>query len=89
MLLTPPFRADQVGSLLRPAHLIEARDKYRKRLIEYAELKQIEDDAIRKVVGLQESIGLQAVSDGEFRRQSYIATSSQPCTRWLHLPAGR
>jgi 5-methyltetrahydropteroyltriglutamate--homocysteine methyltransferase len=68
----PPFRADQVGSLLRPAHLIEAREKYRKRLIEHAELKQIEDDAIRKVVAMQESIGLQSVSDGEFRRQSYI-----------------
>ena len=36
---TPPFRADQVGSLLRPAHLIEAREKYRKRLIDHAELK--------------------------------------------------
>ena len=69
---TPPFRADQVGSLLRPAHLIAAREKYRKRLIEQAELKQIEDDAIRTVVALQESAGLQSVSDGEFRRQSYI-----------------
>lgn len=68
----PPFRADQVGSLLRPKHLIEAREKRRKRLIDGAELKRIEDDAIREVVAAQESIGLQAVSDGEFRRQSYI-----------------
>ena len=69
---TPPFRADQVGSLLRPAHLIEARQKHRKRLIESAELKQIEDEAIREVVALQESVGLHSISDGEFRRQSYI-----------------
>jgi 5-methyltetrahydropteroyltriglutamate--homocysteine methyltransferase len=68
----PPFRADQVGSLLRPAHLIEARQKHRKRLIESAELRRIEDDAIREVVALQESIGLNSISDGEFRRQSYI-----------------
>ncbi len=72
MPITPPFRADQVGSLLRPAHLIEARDKVRKRLMDRAELKLIEDEAIRNVVALQESAGLQAVSDGEFRRQSYI-----------------
>jgi 5-methyltetrahydropteroyltriglutamate--homocysteine methyltransferase len=69
---TPPFRADQVGSLLRPAHLIEAREKYRKRVIDRAELQRIENDAIREVVAMQESIGLQSISDGEFRRQNYI-----------------
>jgi len=69
---TPPFRADQVGSLLRPAQLIEARQQFRKRHIDAAALERIEDDAIREVVALQENIGLQAVSDGEFRRQSYI-----------------
>ena len=69
---SPPFRADQVGSLLRPAHLIEARAQYRKKLISNAELKQIEDDAIREVVALQEAAGLQSISDGEFRRQNYI-----------------
>ena len=68
----PPFRADQVGSLLRPAHLIEARQQVRKRLITRDELKKIEDAAIREVVALQESAGLQSISDGEFRRQSYI-----------------
>jgi 5-methyltetrahydropteroyltriglutamate--homocysteine methyltransferase len=69
---TPPFRADQVGSLLRPAHLIEARQKRRQHLIDDAELKRIEDDAIRDVVALQEAVGLHSISDGEFRRQSYI-----------------
>jgi 5-methyltetrahydropteroyltriglutamate--homocysteine methyltransferase len=70
--LKPPFRADQVGSLLRPAHLIEARGKLRKREIDAAALKAIEDAAIREVVALQEAIGLNSISDGEFRRQSYI-----------------
>ncbi len=72
MPINPPFRADQVGSLLRPTHLIEAREKYRKRLIEKSELAKIEDEAIRSVVAMQESVGLQSISDGEFRRQSYI-----------------
>ena len=57
---------------MRPAHLIEAREKRRQRLISADELKRIEDDAIREVVARQESIGLQSISDGEFRRQSYI-----------------
>jgi 5-methyltetrahydropteroyltriglutamate--homocysteine methyltransferase len=69
---TPPFRADQVGSLLRPPHLIEARGQHRKRLIDDAALRQIEDDAIREVVALQEAAGLHSITDGEFRRQSYI-----------------
>ena len=68
----PPFRADQVGSLLRPAHLIEARNRHRKRLIDAAELRRIEDDAIRQVVALQEAAGLHSITDGEFRRQNYI-----------------
>ena len=69
---TPPFHADQVGSLLRPAHLIEARQKRRNGEIDAEELKRIEDDAIREVVALQEAAGLHSISDGEFRRQSYI-----------------
>jgi len=72
MTRTPPFRADQVGSLLRPAHLIEARQQRRQRAIDDAALKAIEDAAIRAVVAQQEAVGLQSISDGEFRRQSYI-----------------
>jgi 5-methyltetrahydropteroyltriglutamate--homocysteine methyltransferase len=68
----PPFRADQVGSLLRPANLIEARQRRRTREIDDAALKQIEDAAIRDAVKLQEAAGLRSISDGEFRRQSYI-----------------
>jgi 5-methyltetrahydropteroyltriglutamate--homocysteine methyltransferase len=68
----PPFRADVVGSLLRPQILIDARRRYRERAIEREELAQIEDAAIRDVVALQEAIGLKVVTDGEFRRQNYL-----------------
>jgi 5-methyltetrahydropteroyltriglutamate--homocysteine methyltransferase len=64
----PPFRADHVGSLLRPQDLHEARAKNRKGELSDAELRKIQDKDIRDVVKLQESIGLQAITDGEFRR---------------------
>ena len=64
----PPFRADQVGSLLRSAPVKEARTKRLAGEITPAQLKAVEDVEIRKLVAKQESIGLQAVTDGEFRR---------------------
>jgi 5-methyltetrahydropteroyltriglutamate--homocysteine methyltransferase len=66
--MKPPFRADHVGSLLRPQDLHEARAKNRKGELSDAELKKIQDQDIRDVVKRQESIGLQAITDGEFRR---------------------
>jgi 5-methyltetrahydropteroyltriglutamate--homocysteine methyltransferase len=66
--LKPPFRADHVGSLLRPANLHEARAKAAQGGIDAAALRAVEDAAIRDVVALQEGIGLQGISDGEFRR---------------------
>jgi len=63
-----PFRADEVGSLLRPPALKEARVKFAEKKIAAAGLKQVEDDAIRAVVARQEQAGLKAVTDGEFRR---------------------
>jgi 5-methyltetrahydropteroyltriglutamate--homocysteine methyltransferase len=66
--MRPPYRADQVGSLLRPAKLAAARKAWKQGALDAAELKAIEDDAIRDAVAQQESIGLQAVTDGEFRR---------------------
>ncbi len=65
---TPPFRADHVGSLLRPANLKEAREKHARGEISAAALKAIEDREIEKVIRRQEEIGLKAVTDGEFRR---------------------
>jgi 5-methyltetrahydropteroyltriglutamate--homocysteine methyltransferase len=64
----PPFRADQVGSLLRPAALLAARDAKAKGQITMAELQAAEDEAIRGAVALQESVGLKAITDGEYRR---------------------
>ena len=64
----PPFRADHVGSLLRPAALKAARGKHERGEIAVAELTAIEDDEIEKVIRKQEEIGLQSVTDGEFRR---------------------
>ncbi len=68
---TPPFRADHVGSLLRPARLRQARDDFTARVITADDLREIEDEAIREVVALQQGIGLRAVTDGEFRRASW------------------
>jgi 5-methyltetrahydropteroyltriglutamate--homocysteine methyltransferase len=64
----PPFRADHVGSFLRPAALKEARTKREKGAITAAELKAVEDREIEKVIKRQEELGLQLATDGEFRR---------------------
>jgi 5-methyltetrahydropteroyltriglutamate--homocysteine methyltransferase len=64
----PPFRADHVGSFLRPAALKEARAKREKGAITAVELKAVEDREIEKIIKQQEDIGLQLATDGEFRR---------------------
>jgi 5-methyltetrahydropteroyltriglutamate--homocysteine methyltransferase len=68
---SPPFRADHVGSLLRPKHLTNAFKKHRDGDIGDAELAAAQDKAIRDVIRLQEDAGLQSITDGEFRRTSY------------------
>jgi len=81
-----PFRADQVGSLLRPERLKQAREKYLGPQTptsalgphDSRELRAVEDECIREVVAMEESLGLQAVTDGEFRRRSW----------WLELILG-
>ncbi len=65
---TPPFRADQVGSLLRPAEIKEARARLERAEISAEELRTVEDRCIRQAVARQESLGLQVVTDGEYRR---------------------
>jgi 5-methyltetrahydropteroyltriglutamate--homocysteine methyltransferase len=64
----PPFRADHVGSLLRPPALLAERERKRRGEITAEELRRAEDAAIREIVALQEEIGLEVVTDGEFRR---------------------
>jgi len=69
--MTLPFRADHVGSLLRPKALLRARAEHQSGRLTAEELRPIEDESIRNVVRMQEEIGLQGVTDGEFRRGSW------------------
>jgi 5-methyltetrahydropteroyltriglutamate--homocysteine methyltransferase len=69
--MRPPFRADHVGSLLRPRHVLQAREDHAAGRIDDAELHALEDEAIREVVRMQEDVGLQSATDGEFRRASW------------------
>jgi 5-methyltetrahydropteroyltriglutamate--homocysteine methyltransferase len=64
----PPFRADHVGSFLRPPALLAARDEFRRGARSRAALREVEDAAIRDIVRLQEDAGLSGITDGEFRR---------------------
>jgi 5-methyltetrahydropteroyltriglutamate--homocysteine methyltransferase len=66
--LTPPFRADHVGSLIRPDVLVQARTAAEKNEIDTAELRRIQQDAIREVVRMQEELGFRLVTDGEYNR---------------------
>jgi 5-methyltetrahydropteroyltriglutamate--homocysteine methyltransferase len=65
---SPPFRADHVGSFLRPKYLLDAREQAAKNEITRAQLREVEDRAIAEVVKMQEDVGLQGITDGEFRR---------------------
>ncbi len=67
----PPFRADHVGSFIRPENLIKAREAAEKGAMPDAELKKIQHDAIKEVVKMQEDLGLKVVTDGEFNRGSW------------------
>ena len=68
---TPPFRADHVGSLLRPAAVLRAREERANGTISADELRAVEDDAIRDAVAMQRDLGLRSATDGEFRRTSW------------------
>jgi 5-methyltetrahydropteroyltriglutamate--homocysteine methyltransferase len=65
---TPPFRADHVGSFLRPKSLLDAREQFRTGAIDAAALRAVEDQAIRGVVRMQQDLGFRGITDGEFRR---------------------
>jgi methionine synthase II (cobalamin-independent) len=70
---TAPFRANHVGSLLRPPELLQAREKRQKNEINAAQLREVEDRCIRDAVKVQEDIGMPGVTDGEFRRTLWHA----------------
>ena len=69
----PPFRADHIGSLLRPLALRQAFKDHAEHRIDGANFAQIQDRCIREVVKLQQDAGLKVVTDGEFRRRSWSA----------------
>jgi 5-methyltetrahydropteroyltriglutamate--homocysteine methyltransferase len=68
---TPPFRADHVGSLLRPPELLKARAEFEAGRMSVDELRRAENDAIHDAVRLQREVGLQSATDGEFRRATW------------------
>lgn len=76
---TPPFRAEHIGSLLRPPSIPDAFRAHRKGELDDSELRMAREDAIRDVVKLQEDAGLQFVTDGEFRRTTYISHFVESC----------
>src|SRR5438094_8281122 len=67
----PPFRADHVGSLLRPEPLLAARAVHEKGWITAETLRRVEDDCIRRAADMQAELGLKGITDGEFRRGSW------------------
>jgi 5-methyltetrahydropteroyltriglutamate--homocysteine methyltransferase len=90
----PPFRADHVGSLLRPAELREARAAAKRGEIDAEQLRGVEDRCIRQAVARQEAVGLQGITDGEFRRDWWhidfltgfegVEAVADPSTRAFH-----
>jgi len=67
----PPFRAEVVGSFLRPDEIKKAREANQEGRISHSELRDVEDEQIRQVIAMQESVGLKVATDGEFRRSTY------------------
>ena len=71
--MTTRFRADNIGSLLRPAELLEARAAYREGKLEREQLRAIEDRSILKALDLQKAAGVEVFTDGEYRRDIFTA----------------
>src|SRR5512141_2012887 len=71
--MNPPFRAEHIGSFVRPPRLIEAARGRKSNSLSEDKFRQVQDDCIRDIVAFQESLGLPSVTDGEFRRRSWSA----------------
>lgn len=67
-VLNPPFRAEHLGSLKRPAELLKKRAEFEKGECTLEELREVEDRAIRSIIQVQREAGIKAITDGEFRR---------------------
>lgn len=71
--MKPPFRAEHIGSFVRPARLLQAARKMKSNEITAEALREVQDECIREIVAFQESLGLPSITDGEFRRRSWSA----------------
>jgi 5-methyltetrahydropteroyltriglutamate--homocysteine methyltransferase len=71
--LKPPFRAEHVGSFLRPQRLIEAARAHKAGTLDAAGFTKVQDDCVREIVAFQENLGLRSITDGEFRRRGWSA----------------
>lgn len=69
---TPPFRAEHIGSLLRPDYLLEARRKFDKKEVTQEQLRELEDKAIIEAVNMQREVGIKSFTDGEYRLVQHI-----------------
>src|SRR5437763_9265951 len=69
--MAPPYRADHVGSLLRPPELLEAREAYRLNHISADQLREAEDAAVLKALDLQREVGIDVFTEGEYRRAGW------------------
>ena len=76
---TPPFRAEHLGSLIRPPRLRAARESWMQGRLDKQALRLVEDDCIREAVAMQERIGMPSVSDGEFRREHWMEGFHRAC----------
>lgn len=68
----PPFRADHVGSFLRPAAVATARQQWQEGTLDRSSLQAVEDDCVRQVVAMQEALGLKGITDGDMRRGDWV-----------------
>lgn len=63
----PPFRAEHIGSLLRPDYLLEARRKFDTKKLAYEQLRELEDKAVEEAICMQREVGIKSLTDGEYR----------------------
>ena len=87
--MVTPYRADQIGSLLRPPELLQARMAHERGHLTREQLHQIEDQAILKVLELQRQIGLDVLTDGEYRRAEFRSVFDQAVEGLREAPQQR
>jgi methionine synthase II (cobalamin-independent) len=77
--LSPPFRAEHVGSFLRPAALSKKRELFENHKCTLEELRAAGDEAIKRIVKMQKDVGIKTITDGELRRYTAVRTRKQRC----------